>query len=278
MKFKNKLLVVIRLIMPIRLFLILFIFGIYSISSQADDIPPELGIFEQLESYLPENLTFTDENYNTVNLVDLIDKPTVIALVYFNCPGICSPLLEGVADVITKAKMDFGTEYQVFTISFDHTEKPRLAKEKKTNYAKLVKNRDVENGWKWFTGDSANIALLLNSLGYKVKKTGVDYIHPGALIVVSPKAKITRYLHGVYFLPFDLKMAVIEASEERSGPTINKVLKYCFSYDPDGKKYVLNVTKISGSFIIFLAILLFGGLMVSEYKRKKNRNTLKADK
>jgi protein SCO1 len=163
-------------------------------------------------------------------------------------------LLEGVADVITKAKMDIGTEYQVFTISFDHTEKPRLAREKKTNYAKLVKNKDVENGWKWFTGDSTNIELLLNSLGYKVKKTGVDYIHPGALIVVSPKAKITRYLHGVYFLPFDIKMAVIEASEERSGPTINKVLKYCFSYDAEGKKYVLNVTKISGTFIILLAI------------------------
>lgn len=278
MEFKNKILVISHISTFIRLFLLLYIFGIYSMRTKADEIPPELGIFEHLDSLLPENLTFTDENYNTVNLVDLIDKPTVIALVYYNCPGLCSPLLEGVADVITKAKLDLGSEYQVFTISFDHTEKPRLAKEKKTNYAKLVKNRDVENGWKWFTGDSTNISLLLNSLGYKVKKTGIDYIHPGALIVVSPKAKITRYLHGVYFLPFDLKMAVIEASQERSGPTINKVLKYCFSYDPDGKKYVLNVTKISGSFIILLAILLFGGLMVSEYKRKKNRNTLKSDK
>lgn len=278
MKFKNKLLVVSHINIFFKLLLIAFIVGIHSFRTKADEIPPELGIYEQLDSYLPKNLTFTDENYNTVNLVDLIDKPTVIALVYYNCPGICSPLLEGVADVITKAKMDLGTEYQIFTISFDHTEKPRLAKEKKTNYSRLAQNKDVENGWKWFTGDSTNIALLLNSLGYKVKKTGVDYIHPGALIVVSPKAKITRYLHGVYFLPFDLKMAVIEASEERSGPTINKVLKYCFSYDPEGKKYVLNITKISGSFIILLAILLFGGLMVSEHKRKKNRNTLKSDK
>lgn len=278
MKFKNKLLVVSHINIFFKLLLIAFIVGIHSFRTKADEIPPELGIYEQLDSYLPKNLTFTDENYNTVNLVDLIDKPTVIALVYYNCPGICSPLLEGVADVITKAKMDLGTEYQIFTISFDHTEKPRLAKEKKTNYSRLAQNKDVENGWKWFTGDSTNISLLLNSLGYKVKKTGVDYIHPGALIVVSPKAKITRYLHGVYFLPFDLKMAVIEASEERSGPTINKVLKYCFSYDPEGKKYVLNITKISGSFIILLAILLFGGLMVSEHKRKKNRNTLKSDK
>jgi protein SCO1 len=278
MEFKNKFLVISHISIFIRLLLLFFIVGIYSMRTKADEIPPDLGIFEQLDSYLPENLTFTDENYNTVNIVDLIDKPTVIALVYFSCPGICSPLLEGVADVITRAKLDIGTEYQVFTISFDHTEKPRLAREKKTNYAKLVKNKDVENGWKWFTGDSTNIELLLNSLGYKVKKTGVDYIHPGALIVVSPKAKITRYLHGVYFLPFDIKMAVIEASEERSGPTINKVLKYCFSYDADGKKYVLNVTKISGTFIILMAILLFGSLMVSEYRRKKRKKSLIVEK
>jgi protein SCO1 len=280
MNYKNKHLVVNHIEIFIRTLLVFLVVGIYSLPAMADDIPPELGIFEQLDNYLPDDLTFTDENANTVKLIDLIDKPTVIALVYYNCPGICSPLLEGVADVISKATMSLGSEYQVFTISFDHTEKPQLARDKKSNFAKLVKNQDhdVENGWKWFTGDSTNIALLLNSLGYKIKKTGVDYIHPGALVVVSPNAKITRYLHGVYYLPFDLKMAVIEASEERSGPTINKVLRYCFSYDPDGKKYVLNVTKISGTFIIFLAVLLLGGMMVSEYRRRKNRNIRKADK
>lgn len=246
----------------------LFVISIY-FTGYAESDPPELGIYEHLDEYLPDDIILVDENYNTVNLKQKIDKPTVIALVYYECPGICSPLLEGVADVITKAKIDLGTEYQVFTVSFDPEEKPKLAKDKKSNYAKLVKGKDVENGWTWFTGDSANITKLLDGLGYKVKQQGQEYIHPAAIMVVSPDAKITRYLHGTYFLPFDLKMAVIEASEGKSGPTINKVLKYCFSYDPAGKKYVLNFTKISGSIIIFLALSLFIGLLISSKSRKR---------
>ncbi len=256
-----------KTLLPLSVFILAF-----SLNTFSETDPPELGIYEHLDSYLPGDIMLTDENYNTVNLKDKIDKPTVIALVYYECPGICSPLLEGVADVITQAKIDLGTEYQVFTISFDPDEKPKLAKDKKANYAKLVKGKDVEHGWTWFTGDSANIAKLLDGLGYKVKKEGQEYIHPAAIMVVSPEAKITRYLHGTYFLPFDLKMAVIEASEGRSGPTINKVLQYCFSYDPEGKKYVFNFTKISGSIIIILALGLFGGLMISNRRKRKSLN------
>lgn len=244
-------------------------FFLFSTFGFAESDPQKLGIYENLDGYLPDNIELTDENYNRVNLKEMIDKPTVIALVYYECPGICSPLLEGVADVITRAKIDLGTEYQVFTVSFDPEEKPKLAKEKKANYSKLVKGKDVEHGWTWFTGDSANINALLSSLGYQVKKQGEEYIHPAAIMVLSPEGKITRYLHGTYFLPFDLKMAVIEASEGKSGPTINKVLQYCFSYDPEGKKYVLNFTKISGSIIIFLALALLGGLLFSKKSRKR---------
>jgi protein SCO1 len=242
----------------------------------AEEKPAELGIYEHLDQILPDGLTFTDENYNTVDLKKEIDKPTVIALVYYECPGLCSPLLEGVAEVITRAKLNLGTEYQVFTISFDPNEKPKLAKDKKANYVKLVKNQDVEKGWRWFTGDSTNITNLLNSLGFKVKKQGEEFIHPASLIVLSPQGKITRYLHGVYFLPFDLKMAVVEASEERSGPTINKVLKYCFSFDPKGKKYVLNITRVSGTVILFIAVSFLLGLLLSK-KRGRNKNSLKAE-
>jgi protein SCO1/2 len=246
----------------------------FNISSYAEETVEELGIYEKLDQYIPDDIVLTDQDYNEVNIKNLIDKPTVIALVYYECPGLCSPLLEGVADVITKAKVDLGTEYQVFTISFDPTEKPKLAKDKKETYSKLVKGKDVKNGWTWFTGDSTNINQLLNSLGYQVKKAGEEYIHPGAIIVLSPQGKITRYLHGTYFLPFDLKMAVVEASEGKSGPTINKVLKYCFSYDPEGQKYVFNITKISGSLIIFLALSLFVGLMVT--RKNKTKKSLKA--
>ena len=232
----------------------------------------ELGLYEHLETYLPEDLEFINEKGETVKLYDLIDKPTVISLVYYECPGLCSPLLEGVADVITKAKLDLGTEYQFLTISFDPTEGTDLAVAKKATYFELVENKDVQNGWKWFTGDQENIDKLLNTLGYKIKEESGEYIHPAAIMVISPKGKITRYLHGTYFLPFDLKMAVVESLDGKSSPTINKVLKFCFSYDAEGKKYVLNVTKISGSIILLIALSLFGGLVY----RNRNKKTQKA--
>lgn len=230
----------------------------------------ELGIYEHLDDFIPGDLVFVTENYDTVNLLGQIDKPTIIVPVYYECPGLCSPLLEGVADVVSKASIELGIDYQVFTISFNPAEKTRLAKEKKETYAKLVKKGpDVENGWIFHTGDSVNISKLLNSLGYKVKKEGKEWIHPGAIIVLSPEGKITRYLHGVYFLPFDLKMAVVEASKGKSGPTINKMLQFCFSYDAEGKKYVFNITKVSGSLIILIALGFFVSLVIKTKRSKK---------
>ena len=230
----------------------------------------ELGLYEHLDQYIPDDLVFVTEKYDTVNLLKQIDKPTVIVPVYYECPGLCSPLLEGVSDVISKATMDIGKDYQVFTISFNPAEKSKLAREKKENYAKLVKSTgDVENGWIFYTGDSANISNLLNSIGYKVKKEGKEWIHPAAIVVLSPDGKITRYLHGTYFLPFDLKMAIVEASHGKSGPTINKMLQFCFSYDPEGKKYVFNITKVSGSIILLVALGFFLSLVLKIKKKKK---------
>jgi protein SCO1/2 len=253
------------------------VFAILVFPVAAEEINPEnqLGIYEHLDEYISDDLIFTDELYESINLKDAIDKPTVISLVYYECPGICSPLLNGFAEAMNKTDIELGKDYQAFTISFSHTEKPPLALKKKRTYQKLVSHGDTENAWKFFTGDSATIYKLLDEVGFKVKKEGKEYIHPGALIVLSPEGKITRYLYGsTYFLPFDLKMAVVEAQAGRSGPTINKVLNYCFSYDPEGKKYVFNMTKISGSIILLLALSL---LFTMFFKgRKSKTNTSKA--
>lgn len=240
--------------------------------SEEENAPVELGIYERLDEYISDDLFFTDENFEKVNLKESIDKPTVLALVYYECPGICSPLLNGLAEAMDRSDIELGEDYQVYTISFSHTETPTLARKKKKTYANLVSHGDIENSWKFFTGDSTNIFRLLDEVGYKVKKEGKEYIHPGAIIVLSPEGKVTRYLFGsTYFLPFDLKMAIIEAAEGRSGPTINKMLKYCFTYDPEGQKYVFNLTKVSGSFILLLAgSLLFTML----FKGRKRKNKL----
>ncbi|MBK9291054.1 MAG: SCO family protein [Bacteroidetes bacterium] len=232
----------------------------------------QLGVYEQLDRYLEDGLMFTDENYQEVDLKAAINKPTVLALVYYECPGICTPLMNGLADVMKKSDMLANKDYQVFTVSFSHREKPFLAMNKKKTYVKLVEKGDLENGWRFFTGDSITIRRLLDNVGYQIKQEGGEYIHPATLIVLSPDGKITRYLHGTYFLPFDFKMAIIEASQGKSGPTINKVLKFCFSYDPEGQRYVLNITSISGSIILLAALIFLAYLLISGRKKRQTNN------
>ena len=220
---------------------------------------PEIGIYEQLDEYIPEGLTFYNEKQEKVDLKEWIDKPTILSFVYFQCPGLCSPLLDGMVDVVKKSKMDLGTEYQVATISFDYTDKPERAARKKENFTGRIKLGDKAKHWQYLTTDSATIKKITDAVGFKYKREGNDFVHTAALVMVSPKGKITRYLHGTKFLPFDLKMAAIEASEEKSRPTVSKLLQYCFSYDAEGKGYVLNITKVSGTIILFFAsaLLLF---------------------
>ena len=148
-----------------------------------------------------------------------------------------------------------------------------LAIKKKKNYQTLITNQNTQDGWKFFTSDSANIAKVTEALGFRYIKSGNDYTHAATLIMLSPEGKITRYLNGTYFLPFEFKLALLEASDGVSGPTINKILQYCYSYDPVGKAYVLNVTRISGTLILFLALIVFLFLIIRRPRRKNYPKT-----
>jgi protein SCO1 len=228
----------------------------------------EIGIVEHLDEFLPTDIYLINENNQRVCLTDLIDKPTIINWVYFRCPGICSPLMEGLAKVMDQSDLIPGVDYQVLTISFDPRETIDLGIKKKTNYLNLVNKKEtISKGWHFFVSDSASIVRGTNATGFKYKSTGRDFTHAASICMVSPKGKITRYLNGIYFLPFDFKMAVIESSKGMSAPTINKIMQYCFSYDPVGQAYVLNVTKISGTLILFVAILFFL-VLIFKPKRK----------
>lgn len=226
----------------------------------------KIGIYEHLNDYIRDDIQLLDKDSTLVNLKSLIDKPTVFAFIYYNCPGLCSPLLGGLAEVIDRTEMELGEDYQVITISFNPDDYPTLGEKKKANYVSGMKNPINDEHWIWLTGDSLNIEKITDNLGFKFMKEGKEYVHAAAIMVVSPQGKITRYLHGTYFLPFDLKMSVVESSKEVSGPTINKVLQFCFSYDPAGKKYVFNITKISGTIILSAALILLAFLVL---KRKK---------
>jgi protein SCO1/2 len=239
------------------LFLFLLSALIIKAYPQTSNVDTEIGIDEHLDSILPSTIYVVNEQNDTVNLKSLINKPTVLNIVYYRCPGICSPLMEGVADLISRSDMQIGKDYQVFTISFDPSESIDLAKGKKKNYLKLIKKDNVAQGWKFFVADSANVANITRFFGFKYKRTGNDFVHAAAIAVLSPKGKLTRYHYGISFQPFEFRMSVIEANKGISEPTVNRILQYCFKYDQEGKKYVLNVTRISATLIFGIALLIF---------------------
>jgi protein SCO1/2 len=246
-----------------------FLISLVFITSPAQsDADVEIGVVEKLNQTIPMDAMLVDENGDTVIIGDLIDKPTILNFVYYRCPGICSPLMDGLADVMDATDLELGKDYQALTISFDHREQTFLAVRKKNNYLNLMEKKEqAQKGWRFFTSDSANIAKLTEATGFRFKPTGNDFIHAATLIIVDKNGKITRYMNGIYFLPFELKMTILDAAEGKTGPTINRVLQYCYSYDPQGQKYVMNITKVVGTLILIMGVTLF--LVLVFVKRRK---------
>ncbi len=226
----------------------------------------EVGIIEALGDTIPLDTWFLNELNDTVTLRQLINKPTILLFVYFDCPNLCSPLMDGVADVISKTDLQLGTDYQIITISFNTKDTPEKAREKKVNFVQKI-SKENQKHWMYLTGIQENITTITDAVGYKYKAQGLDFAHASAIIILSPQGKITRYLYGLSFLPFDLKMAIIEAQKGIARPTINRILEYCFAYNPASKTYTIQITRILGSFIIVIALIIFIVLIV---KKKKN--------
>lgn len=230
-----------------------------------DDI--EVGFVEKLGETIPLDLQFLNESNDTVTLRQLIDKPTILSFVYFDCPGLCSPLMSGISDAVEKLDMKLGTDYQLITISFNTTDTPEKALIKKENFVQNIKGEERKY-WIYLTGWQENIDAITDALGFRYKPQGVDFAHPSGIMLISPSGKITRYLYGLTFLPFDVKMAIIESQKEIAMPTINKVLELCFSYDPVGRTYTLQITRIVGAFIIFGAVVVFIILLIRGRRKK----------
>ncbi len=231
-----------------------------------NDSKIEVGIDEQLGAVLPLDVPFNDADGNTVTIKNLLSdtKATIITFVYYKCPGICSPLLFAIADVVNKSDLELGYDYNIISISIDEFETPEIAADKRKSFLAALDKKAPDNAWKFLTGDSANIKQLTDAAGFYFLRDGQQFRHTGALIFVNPEGKICRYLFPGYgdksgfgILPFDFKMALLETGKGKVTPTIARVLQFCFSYDPEGKGYVLNITRISGAGIIILAAIFF---------------------
>jgi protein SCO1/2 len=172
----------------------LLFLALLSAPAQSDS-DVEIGVVEKLDQYIPMDAMLIDEHGDTMHIGDLIDKPTILNFVYYRCPGICSPLMDGLADAMDGNDMVLGEDYQALTISFDPREGTFLAIKKKNNYLNLMEKKEqAEKGWLFFTSDSASIAQLTDAAGFRYKPTGNDFIHSATLIILDPKGKAGQTL------------------------------------------------------------------------------------
>ena len=241
-----------------------------------------LGIQEKLGETVDINLTFLDEKGNSVTLKQLMNgKPTILTLNYFRCAGICTPQLNELAKTLGRLDLAENTDYKVVTISFAEDEPFAIAAAKRKNMITSIPRDYVTNAWRFAIGENNNSHVLSDQVGFVFEKTvsdlgKVDYIHGAALIILSPDGKITRYLNGVEQLPFDVKMALTEASSGTVGPTVAKMVEYCFSYDPKGRTYIFMWEKLAAVFMTTMMIGFFIYL-IRKGRKEDDREVVKRD-
>ena len=258
----------------IKILPVLFVI-IFAKVSFAEKNPEDLGIVEKLGSFIPLDVTFNNEEGNKVVLRDLVKRPTLIAFVYYKCPGICSPILTELANVTGKVDLIPGEDYNIVTISMDDKEKPADASDKKKTILGFTQKEFPLDSWDFLTGDSINIKKVTNAAGFYFKRTGNNFIHSGGFVFVTKEGKICRYIYpdvsskgGFNILPFDFKMALLETSQGKQTKTMAKLVQYCFSYDPAGRTYVFNVTRVFGAGIIILLTVFVVFLVIKPKKEK----------
>ncbi len=249
----------------------LVVMSVARLAMAAPESPqPNIGIDEKLGQTVPLDTMLVDEDGDRVSLRSLVDKPTLLTLNYFRCAGICTPLLNGVAYMLKTTHQVPGKDFQVITVSFDPRDTAEVAGRKKENYIKQLAPGFPPTAWRFLTGDPMSTKRLADAVGFKFAKRDEDYVHPTAIIVLSPAGMVTRYLYGLSFLPADVAMAVNEATHERTGPTIARLLRICYSYDPSGHRYSLDATRLSAVLTITLAIAFGVAIAVSRRTRRRS--------
>lgn len=243
-------------------------------STSVPDLLARVGIDQKLDSPVPLDLVFRDESGRTVKLGDYFGKrPVVLALVYYECPMLCTQVLNGAVGAFKTLNFTAGREFDVVTISFDPRETPAMAAEKKTTYINKYGRPEAAAGWHFLTGSQPAIDALAQSVGFRYvfDEATQQYVHASALMVLTPQGHVSKYLYGIEYPPRDLRLALIEASDGRIGSPVDQVLLYCYHYDPATGKYsmvVMNVLRLAG--ITTLAIAGgFIAVMLNRDRRKQ---------
>jgi protein SCO1 len=240
--------------------------------------PPGLehvGIDQRLNEQVPLNLEFQDEQGKTVKLGDYFKegRPVVVNLVYYQCPMLCGEVLQGLSAAAKVLKFTPGKEYEIVTVSIDPRENSQMAAAKKANFMKRLDRAGAEEGWHFLVGKQPQIDQLANSIGwhYQYDPKSDQFAHAAGVVLVTPTGRVAQYYYGVEYSARDMRLGIIEASENKIGSLADEVTLYCYHYDPRTGKYgpvITNIVRLGG----VLTIFVLGGFLALMFRREPGRS------
>lgn len=239
-----------------------------------------IDVVEHPGDTIPLDLAFTNDLGERVSLRDYFhqDKPVILTLSYTNCPMLCTVLLNGLTNGVRELEWRPGAEYQMVNVSIDPLETVELTQQRKKRYLESVGPMQSKRGWAFLVGDKENIDSLANALGFKYYYADDQqmYAHPAVVFVLTEDGVISRYLYGIQYTPRDLKLSLLEASEGKIGTTVDRIILYCFHYDPEAGGYVLfasNVMRLGGLITLILLGAFLGTYWARERLRRHHQHT-----
>jgi protein SCO1/2 len=233
----------------------------------------KVGITQNLGAQIPPDLTFRDEAGNPVRLGGFFGKkPIILSLVYFDCPALCTEVLNGELRTMNAISLDLGKDFEAVTVSFEPKDTPALAKSKRDVYIGQYGRPGSTDHWHFLTGDQPSIDALTRVAGFQYAYDASirQYAHAAAILLLTPDGRIDRYFYGVVYPARDLRLGLVEASEGKIGTLTDHALLYCYQYDPMTGKYgvvVINVLRAAGG----LTVLLLGIFMTLMFLRERKR-------
>lgn len=242
----------------------------------------EIGVYERLGESVPPDLTFLDETGASARLGEIVDKPTLLTVIYYKCSHICPQMLLGISELLVKSELVPGKDYKVITVSFDEKDTPEDARSLKLNYIKAMNKPFPEDAWKFLTGDAENIRKLSDAIGIRYKKVMHGFVHPEVLVFLSPQGRITRYFHvstssyglgyPVMFSAVDFAGAVTDASKGLTGSGIKQTPLLCFPHEPEQQAKFFSVLRTFGAVTLILIMSLFIYLRFAKGKPSGEKN------
>jgi len=217
----------------------------------------DIGVDQKLDAALPLDLAFKDESGRDVPLRDFFrGRPVILSLVYYECPMLCSMTLNGLVKAMRPLAFSIGEDFDVVTISFDPNEKPQLAAAKKAIYIKDYARAGAASSWHFLTGSLQAIERLTDAVGYRYKwdDQTKQWAHASAIIVLTPDGRVSQYLFGIEFSSRDLRLSLLQAGQNKIGSVIDRILLYCYHYNPETGKYglaIMNTVRLASVATVF---------------------------